>query len=132
MNSKLILIPLLGCLAAACHKEGTVLPNTQHVYTDIQVHYLIDGEPHIAHLQDSSQRHLLIADLIALTHQGHHLRLLASRPSATSCATKETKTLETDNLDEAAKWAQEMSDLGYSVNITYDEKRNLYILTATK
>lgn len=134
MKKKIIISPIvlmLCCLAVNCHKEAIPPTDTSRIQTDIQVLYLIDGKLHIAHPQDSTQRHLLLADLVALAHH-HHIRILPGTPFAVTTDSKETKTFETKDPDEAIKWINEMKKLGYTTDITFDETTGLYILIATK
>lgn len=124
-------IPLFCHMASGCHKEDAFTPSTQQLCSDIQVHYFIDGEPHLAHLKDSTQWHCLLSQLVALSRH-HHIRILPTRHSPAASASKETKTFTTKSQSEAEHWIKEMNALGYTTTIEYDEETGIYTLTATK
>ena len=127
---KVAILALLGTVAVSCQKEAAPVTSSVCSQAEYNVRYSIDNRVYHASLQTSEEWHTLLSDLLALARQGHRITIQNTTVSTTSAASKEIKTHETDNYDDAISWMKMMSELGYEVIIEFDEETGIYTLTA--
>lgn len=116
---KAVLLCLLGITAASCQK-GNVLD------MPVNVTYTIDGETHYA-----SSGNNLFMWLATMAREGYEITVFPNGYTLGN-PTKEKVIFTTTSDKEAAAWAQQMHDEGYTVTITYDKTTGVYTCTAVK
>lgn len=129
----LTLFTLLSMMAVSCQKENftEMEPATVGETAAYSLCYTVDGSTHYATFQSMAERLAFIRQLVALTREGHSIRIGNSNTTSVNF-TKEVVTFTTPSEEEAAAWAAEMTAQGYDVDVQYDKKEGVYICTATK
>lgn len=129
MKQKIITIALaitLGIAVGGCSKEDSTPTQTPSVV------YYYNGQQHTAQLYNDEDWALLLDQLFALAEEGYTVQFFNPnvRPSADTA--KSRKVFTTTDKQEAITWCEEMEELGYTVNISFDEETGIYTCTATK
>lgn len=134
MKTKFLLLSaFLVLMATGCQKDNTIIENSlqEESMQECQVaNYTIDGIAYCAAIQNETAYSALIQQLIALAQSGHHITITIGTQGHQDAFAKEEVHFQTKDEKEMAKWAQQMSSDGYSVDITY--KDGVYHGTATK
>ena len=127
------LFALLSMMAVSCQKENftEMEPATVGETAAYSLCYTVDGNTHYATFQSKAERLAFIRQLVALTREGHSVRIGNSNTTGVN-STKEKLTFTTTSSDEASAWAEEMAGKGYVVEISFDEETGVYTCTAIK
>ena len=128
---KVALLTVLTLAATACQKENDVLPlGTEQTSETLQVVYAINGQVYHATLSES-EWDAFVERMLALAREGYEVTFAKNTSSFTS-QSKEEVTFVTNSEQEAHAWANEMTDQGYTVSISYDKKTGKYTCIAVK
>ena len=124
------MLAILGTVAVSCQKEAEPVHSSVCSQSEYNVRYSIDNRIYHANLQTSEEWHSFLSDMLALARQGHRIKIQNTTSSNQTAASKEIKTHETDNYDDAIAWMKMMIELGYEVTMEYDEETGIYTLIA--
>ena len=125
------LLTVLTLAATACQKENDVLPlGTEQTTETLQVVYSINGEVFQATLSES-EWDAFVQRMLALAREGYEVSF-SKNGNSRSSQSKEEVTFVTSSEQEAHEWANEMTDQGYSVSISYDKKTGKYTCIAVR
>ena len=126
------LLAALTLAATACQKENEVYPivGTEQTMETIHVVYSINGEVFQATLSES-EWDAFVERMLALAREGYEVSFSKNR-STLSSQSKERVTFTTKDEKKALDWADEMSNQGYSVTITFDQNTGEYTCVAEK
>ena len=126
------LLAALTLVATACQKENEVYPivGTEQTMETIHVVYSINGEVFQATLSES-EWDAFVERMLALAREGYEVSFSKNR-STLSSQSKERVTFTTKDEKKALDWADEMSNQGYSVTITFDQNTGEYTCVAEK
>lgn len=133
MKKKVItmaMFALLGTLAVGCQKESfdpetVTATDTANLYI---VKYSVDGVKGHAHFKTEEEQRAFLHKLVALAREGHVVQLYSN--TTTTSLSKETVTYSTPIETDAVIWANKMMNDGYTVTITFDEDKEVYICIA--
>lgn len=124
-----LLIGVLCTMAASCQKENQVEPaQTTTVATVQTTSYSVNGMAY----STTEDRAALLERLMALAREGNTVTLFHDGNSNGIHSTKEKVVFTTSDPNEAADWADQMYEQGYSVTITYNKKTGIYTCIAIK
>ena len=129
------LLAVLSVAAVSCQKENLVPSTPAEVITDNQAVYIyqyeVNGILSRITLYGEAERTDFINRMLALAKEGYTVRFF-NEARFVQLQTKETESYSTKDKDKAYKWVSDMSEAGYEVSVTYDEKTGYYNCTATK
>lgn len=124
-----LLIGLLCTTVAGCQKENQAEPSPTTTVATIQsTSYSVNGMDY----STTEDRAALLERLIALAREGNTVTLFHDGNSNGIHSTKEKVVFTTSDPNEAADWAYQMYEQGYSVTITYDKETGIYTCIAIK
>ena len=124
------LFAVLALTAAGCQKENTMPNNDVIAHSADTVVYFTGTETGTVYLFDDTAWDLFLNRMMALAKEGYTVSLTHGT-SANQQSTKETVVYHTDNEDDAKRWAKEMFDKGYDVDIIFDEETGTWTCIAT-
>lgn len=137
MKKKTIYVALfatLGMMATGCQKE-----NESDQYNQLTegaamyvVQYTVDGEYHRVSLASEEERDALMLRLMALAREGYEVFVCNGSRTLHERLTKDVVVYTTTSESDAVKWSKQMTDNGYSVQISFDTKTGIYTCTAIK
>lgn len=121
----------LSMVAASCQKEETLspIPVEQKAAVNI-VSYMVDGQSYQVVINSEQDWSDFLYRMLALAEEGHTVTI-SSRVSSTS-STREVVTYTTNSKPDAYAWADNMTDQGYQVTITYDGSTGIFTCIAVK
>ena len=129
------LLAVLSVAAVSCQKENVDLTTTADIVADNQAVYIyqyeVNGIRSRITLRGEAERADFINRMLALAKEGYTVRFF-NEARFVQLQTKEVETYSTKDKDKAYKWVSDMSEAGYEVSVTYDEKTGYYNCTATK
>ena len=121
----------LSLIAAGCQKDETILPqSTVQEATSNTVKYTVDGKKYCQIIRSEQDWSDFLYRMLALAEEGHTVSI-SSRVAATSAA-KEVVTYTTTNKTEAYNWADNMTNHGYEVTVTYNNTTGVFTCIAIK
>lgn len=125
---------VLSMAAVSCQKENLfeIDGNPTEVTVSRTVSYMIDGTLYHATLHSDAEWDGLIHRLLCLAREGHNVVIAYGNSVNTSSLTKEVVTFETTSEEEANHWAAQMMENGYSVTMTFDDKKGVWKCVAVR
>ena len=128
------LVALLGTLAASCQKENyidqpTIVSESCATYT---VQYTIDGVSHTITLIDEESWSEFLNYMLDLAENGYQVNFRVEDSTSNTISAKEVVTYSTTDRDDAYAWAEKMGKNGYSVGVSFDKEKKIYICYAIK
>ncbi len=140
MKTVLLTAALAGTMVS-CQKEEfsseMVLPshemsqkNLAHINTTLR--YWIDGVGYTREFGSEAEKSAYISYLISLTVNGKEITIGGSEKPSLAPEADDKLTIETKDIAVIDAWAVEMSDKGYDVSVSFNEKTGIYTGTATK
>lgn len=96
------------------------------------VQYTVDGEYHRVSLASEEERDALMLRLMALAREGYEVFVCNGSRTLHERLTKDVVVYTTTSESDAVKWSKQMTDNGYSVQISFDTKTGIYTCTAIK
>ncbi len=134
INFKTIALIAVLCLpVAGCQKEQVENPMelAEQTSTAIKTTYSINGVRYSTILEDETAWDRFINEMLALTREGYEVTVARGESQPTR-PTKEKITYTTYSEQEANLWVKNMTEQGYTVDITYDSSTGLYTCVAYK
>jgi hypothetical protein len=139
MKTVLLTAALAGTMAS-CQKEeiSSEILVSQEMSQKVLAHqeltfrYWIDGVEYRKVFTSESDKESFISYLISLTHEGRKVTIGGSEKPSLAPEADDKLTIETKDIAVIDAWAVEMSDKGYDVSVSFNEKTGLYTGTATK
>ncbi len=122
------LFTVLGVAATSCQKDELVV--SQASIAEVTVTYMAGNQYGSAVLADDVAWDLFLTRMLALAREGYEVTIFSGLSSGHN--SKEVVTFTTDNEDEAKHWAKNMTEQGYNVTISFDDKTGIYTCTAMK
>ena len=126
-------LAVLSVAAAGCQKEPMTGVETAscEAATMKTVTYTVDGEAYRIVVANDEEWHSFLDMMFALAEEGHNVSFRQGNAQERGTA-KEVVTFTTTDQGEAYHWADQMSNQGYEVSITYDKKTGVYTCIAVK
>ncbi len=139
MNKKTKLSILTACitlLAVSCEKEERFdfLDTSSQAECSVEtehVCYSIDKGPYCDLWCSLSQWDAFMLELLDLTRLGHSVSVYNPDTFLNLCV-KETVVMKFPSSKDAVEWSKEMRDKGYRVDIFFDERDGVFVVTATR
>ena len=132
----LALLAVLCLAATGCQKETIEDNQIQNIIendnTACVMVYSVDGVGGRATLRNQTERSAFINKMVALAEEGHKVTFREDGRTINALANKETVTYSSKKKEEVVNWAAEMTALGYTVTVTYNEDTGYYTGTAVK
>lgn len=129
----LALMLVLSMAATGCQKENLLEP--QGVVAENQtvrkVVYTVDGVSGSATLTGEAEWLAFMNRMVALAEEGRSVTFW-NEGKVQTCNAKEIVTYTTSSKPDAIAWAAAMTDNGYYVTITYNERTQMYECVAIK
>lgn len=125
---------VLSMTAISCQKDNfnDVIGNQTEVTMSRSVSYMVDGTLYHATLHSDAEWTVFLQRMFAIAREGHSVVFAKGNTITTMSNTKEVVTFTTTNEEEANHWAEQMTENGYSVTISYDKKTGEYTCIAVK
>lgn len=125
---------LLSLMAVGCQKETMYNESNapEQISSIRKIIYFIDGVEYRTTLRGNFEWQQFVAQMLSLAREGHSVSFFNENTSFSNSDEKDVVTYNTENEDDANRWAAEMSDLGYTVRIEYDKVTHIYTCTAIK
>lgn len=126
------LLSVLATMAISCQKEETnnLYPNAEAFNAVRVVRYAINGKEYSIVIYGENQWQEFVNRMITLAREGNEVRFANENVSSTDIADKDVHVYKTTDEKDANRWAREMADQGYTVNITIED--GVYICTAVR
>ncbi|MBO7226654.1 MAG: hypothetical protein J6V33_03630 [Bacteroidales bacterium] len=124
---------LLVGMATSCQKDGEMGPSQELSQKSLAqetsiLFFKIDGEKHYRKFDSQEEREDFIRHLIHLTREGHIIIIESNEKP--NYAPDDRREFESKDEEEIDKWAKEMYDKGYNVEVDFDEERGIFKGTA--
>lgn len=121
----------LSMVAASCQKEEVMspIPVGQEASANI-VNYTVDGKSFQAPINSDQDWSEFLYRMLALAEEGCTVTI-SSRVQTTS-STKEIVTYTTTSKPDAYAWADNMTNQGYTVTISFDNTTGVFTCTAVR
>lgn len=137
MNKTIRTVALLAVLAtmtAGCQKE--VFTESQaSIEEAVTIHtarYSVNGVESVEVLVGDQAWHDFLQRMMALAEQGYEVTFADENASTNASATKEIVKYSTPDREDARNWCANMAAQGYTVTVTYDNDKQLFICVAVK
>ena len=124
------LLATLGTFATSCQKEVAQSTATEYACSEHTFVYRIDNKEYYADIPNGDEWYSFLTRMVAISREGYRVTVRLAGSSTQTAASKEKVVFETDNPEEAAKWAEMMLEAGYEVTVYFDEQTGVYTLTA--
>ncbi len=127
------LLSILGLTAVSCQKENyvdNINPVTSETMATYTVCYTVDGVSKQITLVGDVAWNNFLEWLFSLVEKGHSVSFFQTNRVCSQ--TKEQVTYITPDKKKAIAWADEMTNAGYQVSISFDESTQEYICVAIK
>ena len=126
------LIAALALAAAGCQREEVLMSPTDIIaQASSSVTYSVSGETGTINLLDDEAWDLFLNRMMALAREGYQISLIHGTTTS-HASTKEVVVYNTDDEDDAKRWAKRMFDKGYDVDIIFDDETGTWTCIATK
>ena len=124
---------LLVGMATSCQKDSEMISSQELSQKSLAqetsiLFFKIDGEKHYRKFDSQEEREEFMRHLIHLTREGHIIIIESNEKP--NYAPDDKREFETKDKTEIDKWATEMYDKGYDVEIDFDEERGIFKGTA--
>ena len=129
-----IFIAAMSMPMASCQKDNESelfnqsLPET----TANVVTYSVNGMVYRVVVNDEKSMKELYDFLLALARSGETVRIFSGNQPQKESMAKDVVVYNTNNENDANRWAREMRDQGYDVEIKFDDKTGIYTCTAIR
>ena len=137
MNKETLKVVLLSAALAgtmvSCQKDSEMVPSQELSQKSLAqetsiLFFKIDGEKHYRKFDSQEEREDFIRHLIHLTREGHIITIESNEKP--NYAPDDRREFESKDEEEIDKWATEMRDKGYNVEVDFDEERGIFKGTA--
>ena len=124
---------LLVGVATSCQKDSEMISSQELSQKSLAqktsiLFFKIDGEKHYRKFDSQEEREEFIRHLIHLTREGHIIIIESNEKP--NYAPDDRREFESKDEEEIDKWATEMRDKGYNVEVDFDEERGIFKGTA--